>query len=188
MLTQLCSTLCDPIDCSPSGASTHGIFWVRMLEWVAISFSRGSSLPRDWTHIYYVTCIGKCILYLCATWEAHELLRPIGWSRNDVVRLLRLSLKRPCSLCFHHFAIFMNLPATQFQFLGWEDPLEKEMTTHASVLAGESHGQRSLVGRSPWWCKSQTWLSNWTTTSTIMWGSPTRLMNYRDLREKRPSW
>ena len=109
MLTQLCSTLCDPIDCSPSGASTHGIFWVRMLEWVAISFSRGSSLPRDWTHIYYVTCIGKCILYLCATWEAHELLRPIGWSRNDVVRLLRLSLKRPCSLCFHHFATFMNL-------------------------------------------------------------------------------
>ena len=42
-----------------------------------------------------------------------------------------------------------NLPAmqkTQVRSLGWEDPLEKGMATHSSVLAGESHGQRSLVG------------------------------------------
>ena len=39
---------------------------------------------------------------------------------------------------------------TWVQFLGWEDPLEKEMVTHSSTLAGESHGQRSLVGYSPW--------------------------------------
>ena len=37
--------------------------------------------------------------------------------------------------------------------LGWEDPLEKEMATHSSILAGESHGQRSLVGYSPWCCR-----------------------------------
>ena len=49
-----------------------------------------------------------------------------------------------------------NLPAmqkTQVRSLGWEDPLEKGMATHSSVLAGESHGQRSLVGYSPWSCK-----------------------------------
>ena len=40
-------TLCDPIDCSPPGSSVHGILQARMLEWVAISFFRGSSQPRD---------------------------------------------------------------------------------------------------------------------------------------------
>ena len=39
---------------------------------------------------------------------------------------------------------------TQVQSLGQEDPLEKEMATHSSILAGKSHGQRSLVGYSPW--------------------------------------
>ena len=46
-----------------------------------------------------------------------------------------------------------NLPAIQetwAQFLDWEDPLEKEMATHSSILPGESHGQRSLAGYSPW--------------------------------------
>ena len=46
-----------------------------------------------------------------------------------------------------------NLPAmleTWVPSLGWEDPLEKGMATHSSILTGESHGQRSLVGYSPW--------------------------------------
>ena len=38
-----CPTLCNPMDCSPPGSSVHGIFQVRILEWVAVSFSRGSS-------------------------------------------------------------------------------------------------------------------------------------------------
>ena len=42
-----CLTLCDPMDCNPPGPSVHGIFQARLLEWVAISFSRGSSHPRD---------------------------------------------------------------------------------------------------------------------------------------------
>ena len=46
-----------------------------------------------------------------------------------------------------------NLPAmqeTKVRFLGWEDPLEKEMATHSSIIAGAAHGQRSLTGYSPW--------------------------------------
>ena len=43
-----------------------------------------------------------------------------------------------------------ELQETQVQSLGWEDPLEKEMETHSSILAGKSLGQRSLVGYSPW--------------------------------------
>ena len=42
-VAQLCLTLWDPMDCSPPGSSVHGIFQARILEWVAISFSRGSS-------------------------------------------------------------------------------------------------------------------------------------------------
>ena len=44
---QSCPTLCNPADCSPPGSSVHGILQVRMLEWLAISFSRGASQPRD---------------------------------------------------------------------------------------------------------------------------------------------
>ena len=46
-LLQLCPTLCNPMDCGPSGSSVHGILQARILEWVAIPFSRRSSQPRD---------------------------------------------------------------------------------------------------------------------------------------------
>ena len=49
LVTQSCPTLCDPMDCSPPGPSFHGILQDRILEWVAMPFSRGSSQPRDWT-------------------------------------------------------------------------------------------------------------------------------------------
>ena len=51
---QSCPTLCDPVDCSPPGSSVHGISQARTLEWVAISFSRASSLTRDRTWVYGV--------------------------------------------------------------------------------------------------------------------------------------
>ena len=58
-----CPTLCKPMDCSPPGSSLHGIFQARILEQVAISYSRGSSWPRDRTCIYCISCIGRWILY-----------------------------------------------------------------------------------------------------------------------------
>ena len=54
-LLQSCPTLCGPVDCSPPDSSVHGILQARILEWVAMPFSRGSSPPRDWTHISYVS-------------------------------------------------------------------------------------------------------------------------------------
>ena len=53
-VTQSCPTLCDPMDCRRLGSSIHRIFQARILEWIAISFSKGSSPPRDWTQ---VSCI-----------------------------------------------------------------------------------------------------------------------------------
>ena len=68
-VAQLCPTLCDPMDCSPPGSSIHGIFQARILEWVAISFSRGSSRPRDQTQ---VSCIAGRRFNLQATREAYS--------------------------------------------------------------------------------------------------------------------
>ena len=59
LVAQSCPTLCNPMDCNPPGSSVHEIFQARILEWVAISFSRGSSQPRDRTHVSY---IGRQIL------------------------------------------------------------------------------------------------------------------------------
>ena len=53
-VTQSYPTLCDPMDCSLPGSSIHGIFQARILEWVAISFSRGSSQPRDRTLVSHI--------------------------------------------------------------------------------------------------------------------------------------
>ena len=60
-LTQSCLTLCDPMDCGMPGSSVHGIFQARILEWVATSFSRGSSQPRYQTWVSCVSCIGRWI-------------------------------------------------------------------------------------------------------------------------------
>ena len=60
---QSCPTLCDPVDCSPPGSSVHGILKARILEWVAIPFSRGSSKPRNQTHVSYISRIGRFVLY-----------------------------------------------------------------------------------------------------------------------------
>ena len=60
MCAQLCLTLCDPMDCSLPGSSVHGIFQAKILEQVAISYSRGSSQPKGPACVSY---IGRQILY-----------------------------------------------------------------------------------------------------------------------------
>ena len=63
----LCSVMSDSMDCSLPGSFVHGIFHPRIPEWVVISYSRGSSWPRD---RICISCIGRLILYHSATWEA----------------------------------------------------------------------------------------------------------------------
>ena len=68
LANQSCRTLCDPMDCSLPGSSVHGIFHARILEWVAISFSRGSSQPRNQTQ---VSCFAGGFFTRLATRKAH---------------------------------------------------------------------------------------------------------------------
>ena len=69
LVSQSCLTLCDPMGYSPPGSSVHGILWTRILEWVAISFSRGSSWLRDWN---CVSCIAGRFFTIWATREGPE--------------------------------------------------------------------------------------------------------------------
>ena len=89
-VSQFYLTLCDPKDCSPQGASIHGIFQARILEWVAISFSRGSSWLRDWT---CVSCIFptlssvqllSCVQLFATPWTvSHQAPLSVGFSRQE---------------------------------------------------------------------------------------------------------
>ena len=69
LVAQSCPTLCDPVDCSPPGSSVHGILQARMLEWVAVPFSRGSSQPRGQAPIF---CIAGRFFTIWATKEECE--------------------------------------------------------------------------------------------------------------------
>ena len=69
-VAQSCLILWDGVNCSPLGSSVHGTFQAKLLEWLAISFSRGSSWPRDWTHLSCISCLGWWILYNWTIWEA----------------------------------------------------------------------------------------------------------------------
>ena len=66
------SPLCNSVNNSPPDSSACGIFLARILEWVDMPSSRGSSWPRDWIHVSYISCIGRWILY-----QYHHLGSPV---------------------------------------------------------------------------------------------------------------
>ena len=108
------------MDCSPPGFSVHGISLARILEWVAISSSRGYSQPRDQTHVSCVSCMGRQILG-CLSHLGSHLWPPIYPPRASLVAQM---VKNPPAM-----------QETQVQSQGREDPPEKRIATHSSVLA-----------------------------------------------------
>ena len=109
LVTQLCAALCDPTDCSPPGSSVHGILQARILEWVAIPCSRGSSQPRDGIQ---VSCIAVAFFFFyCLSHRessgqlliAPERMKPLGQSENNVqlwicvvVKIMSNAIKNNC--------------------------------------------------------------------------------------------
>ena len=73
-VAQSCPILCDPMDCNLPGSSIHGIFQARVLEWVAISFFRGSSPPRDQTLASRIA--GRCFMFSATREAQHHLGSP----------------------------------------------------------------------------------------------------------------
>ena len=82
LVARSCPTLCNPMDCSLPNSSVHGVLQARILEWVAIPFSRGSSWPRDWT---WVSCSAGSLFIIWATREAMK------WEGNIIFFTLTLA-------------------------------------------------------------------------------------------------
>ena len=141
LVAESCLTLCDSVDCSPLGSSVHGILQARILEWVAIPFSRGSSWPRDWTQVSHTG--GKFFTIWvpdgCESWT----IKKAECQRIDAFKLCwrRLS-KSP-------------LDSRRSGFHPWVRKIlwRREWQSTPVLLPGESHRQRSLVGYSLWGCK-----------------------------------
>ena len=154
-VAQSCPTVCDPVDCSLPGSSAHGTLQARMLEWGAISISRGPSQPRDWM------CV-SCIWQVGAS-----LLRRLGCASYLLVRgkadLLNGSLLDHLLVIsyfsfwgFPDGSVVKKLPAlqetqeTQVWSMGREVPLQGGMATPYSVLTWripwteEPHGLQSM--------------------------------------------
>ena len=92
--SESCTTVCSPTDCSPVGFSVHEILQARILEWVAISYSRGSSQPKDWTQ---VSCIAGRFFIDWATREApwtHGLLSIFNMILRTLMALFHLGYKK----------------------------------------------------------------------------------------------
>ena len=96
--------LCDPMDCSPSGSSVHGISQARVLEWVAISSSRGSSRHKYRTSDPRISCIGRLqILYHRTPWGEFRLTQwTIGW------QLLKMSDENRKASIFFYFSMCLE--------------------------------------------------------------------------------
>ena len=84
LVTKSCPTLYNCMDCTPSDSSVRGILQQRVLEWVAIFFSRGSFRPRDWT---CVSCIGRHILYHWATRKVPYIPTANLWDAKNILQL-----------------------------------------------------------------------------------------------------
>ena len=108
-VAQSCPALCGPMDCSPPGSSVHGVSQARILEWVAVSYSRGSSRPRDWTRVSCVPCVGGWILdHEC--YLVRYCLRKECWPlKHCKLTILQLIKKINNSLAWFKRNIFMNI-------------------------------------------------------------------------------
>ena len=106
-VAQLCPTLCDPMDC------VHGIFQARVLEWVAISFSRGYFQPRDRTQISSI--VGRCFT-IWATKRKTKMNDPPFSFRGNLSKypLSKSSVLSHLQWCFIAWEIFFfNIPYTE---------------------------------------------------------------------------
>ena len=114
------------MDYSLPGSSVHGILQARILETVAISFSRGSSWPRDWTRVSYISCIGRCV-----TWKAPFNITTVLTNGGNLARKTGMDRET-------------DMPRGK---LMWRHPGRRQpMTgvTHLSIMHDVEH-QRSLA-------------------------------------------
>ena len=128
---QSCLTLSNPLDCSLPGSSIHGILQAGILEWVAMSSSRGPFQLRNQTHVYCSSC-------LAGGFYTSEPLGQSYWAKREALcgkTTTTTTTKHLTSLVAQTGKHLPTMWETRVQSLGWEDLLEKEMATHSNILA-----------------------------------------------------
>ena len=113
-IAQSCPTLCDPMDCSLPGSSVHGIFQAIVLKWIAISFSRGSSWPRDWTQV------SRIVDRRFIIWATREVISSLICIPLTLGELEHLSVFLSHWICFstsYPFICYAHFPTCLFSFL-----------------------------------------------------------------------
>ena len=159
---QSCLTLCDPMDYSTPGSSANRSLQARIVEWVAMPFSRESSWSRSWTWVSCISCIAKQILYHWATREILAvLLRSANWCATG---------KESTCQCRRH---------KRCRFSPWvrKIPWRRKWQPTLLFLPGEFHGQRCLAGYSSWGHKQSNTAEHSTqnqdrkdSTGSVLWG------------------
>ena len=141
-VTQSCSTLCDPMDCSLPGSSVHGIFQKRVLEWVAIAFSKKKK--KVW-HLQPISSVWRYLAFLPVSLSTRF---PFLYSSIFGLQYFKKwGLPRWCS--GKESTCNAGDTEIQVQFLGQKDPLSRQWQHNPVFLPGKSHWQRSLVGYRP---------------------------------------
>ena len=112
LVAQSWLTFCDPTDCSPPGSSVYGILQARILEWVAIPFSRGSSRPRNWI---WVSCIAGRFFTMWATREVVKQEKPNCLEEGEPDNMLE-SLA-DCITIHSSVWLSFSFPVSSFIFL-----------------------------------------------------------------------
>ena len=136
LVVQSCPTLCDPMDYSLPGPSVHGISQARMLEWVAISFSRGSSWPRDWTCISCVFCVS------CIAGRFFTL-----WTIREAIRHPMLSTTLEERELLSHFFFWQNLRIIWYE---WAAPLSWPLLNLGMESIPPNHLEEEWEGINQW--------------------------------------
>ena len=139
LVTQLCPTLFDHVDCSPPGSSVHGIFQTWILAWFANSFSRGSSWPKDWT---WVSCTTRKILY----WLKGKPQKVEIWAK---IHFLVFFQSRPkvqvTKICFFAVVFSNHLEGSN------------QLTQERATFSRDHQSNRSILYLPVWSCILQQW-------------------------------
>ena len=137
-LLQSCPTLCNPMGCNPPGSSVHGILQARILEWIAMPSSRGSSPPRDWTWV------SLRLLY----WQVGSLpLAPLEKPRFSLRSSVNLNFI-PSSEAFVFPQVYPNSP--HVMHLRSRRAKNKPFLFRRAVETGNTEGTSTSGGSAPY--------------------------------------
>ena len=157
-VAKLCLNLCDPMDCSPPGSPVHEILQARILEWVAISYSRGSSWPRDRAHI---SCVSHITGRLFTTESPGKSLHYVAVATQS------LSCVQLCvapQTVAHRAPLFMGFPRQEY-WSGLPFPTPGDLPDPGIKPAFSALASRFFTTAPPRKPRTYLHLSQWTTQS-----------------------